>query len=117
MIPRGPLVVSVFRMIALQMAASVGLVLWAILRLRPASRAGYDAEARAASRRFLRARWWPRPACGDDPVLWHEMHPGRRISRAALWVGRLIHASWIGLIAYGISWFVWPAFAELLQLG
>jgi ABC-type transport system involved in multi-copper enzyme maturation permease subunit len=117
MIPRGPLVASVFSMIALQMAASAGLVLWAILRLRPASRAAYDAEARAASRRFLRARWWPRPACGDDPVLWHEIHPGLRSSRAGLWAGRLFNALWVGLIAYGVSWFAWPAFAELSRSG
>jgi ABC-type transport system involved in multi-copper enzyme maturation permease subunit len=117
MIPRGPLVVAIFRMIALQMAASVGLVFWAIVRLRPASRAAHDAEARAGSRRFLRARWWPRPACGDDPVLWHEIHPGRRGSRAALWVDRLVHALWIALIACGVSWFAWPALAELSWSG
>jgi ABC-type transport system involved in multi-copper enzyme maturation permease subunit len=117
MIPRGPLVAIVFRMIALQMAASLGLVLWAIVRLRPASRAAQDAEARAASRRLFRARWWPRPACGDDPVLWHEIHPGRRISRAAFWVDRLVHALLIGLIAYGISLFAWPALAELSRTG
>lgn len=116
-IRRGPLVGSVLRMIALQTTAAAVLVLWAIARLRPASRACHDAEARAASRRLLRARWWPRPACGDDPVLWHEMHPGRRMSRAALWVDRLVNATWIGLIAYGISWFARPAFAELGRLG
>jgi hypothetical protein len=117
MIPRGPLVATVVRMIALQMAASVGLVLWAIVRLRPASRAVHDADARAASRRFLRARWWPRPACGDDPVLWHEIHPGWRGSRAGLWVHRMVNALWIGLIAYVISCFAWPAFAELSRSG
>jgi ABC-type transport system involved in multi-copper enzyme maturation permease subunit len=117
MIPRGPLVVAIFRMIALQMAASVGLVLWAIVRLRPASRAAHDAEARAGSRRFLRARWWPRPACGDGPVLWHEIHPGRRGSRAGLWVDRWVHALWIGLLAYTISWFALPALAELSRSG
>jgi ABC-type transport system involved in multi-copper enzyme maturation permease subunit len=117
MIPRGPLVVSVFRMIALQMAALVGLVLWAIVRLRPASRAVFDAESRAASRRILRARWWPRPTCGDDPVFWHEIHPGRRSSRAALWVDRAVYALWIGLMAYGISCFALPALAELSRSG
>ena len=84
-IPRGPLVGAVLRMIALQTAAAVVLVLWAMARLRPASRAVYDVEGRAAFRRLLRARWRPRPACGDDPVLWHEIHPARATSAPRCW--------------------------------
>jgi ABC-type transport system involved in multi-copper enzyme maturation permease subunit len=116
-VPRGPLALAVARMITLQLAAAVALVVWAAFRLRPASRALHEFEARATSRRFLRARWQPRPACGDDPVLWHAMHPGRCASRAALMVDRLFHASWIGVIVGGIAWFALPAFAELLEFG
>jgi ABC-type transport system involved in multi-copper enzyme maturation permease subunit len=116
-IPRGPLALAVARMIALQLAAAAALVVWAAVRLRPASRALPDLEARATSRRFLRARWQPRPACGDDPVLWHAMHPGRCASRAALVVDRLVHALWIGAIVGEIAWFALPAFAELLERG
>lgn len=116
-VPRGGPAVAFPRMVALQMAASAGLVLWAIARLRPASRAAHDAESRAMSRRYFRARWRPRPACGDDPVLWHELHTGRLVSGAAMWVGRLYFLFWIGLVVYGISWFVWPAFGELFRDG
>jgi ABC-type transport system involved in multi-copper enzyme maturation permease subunit len=116
-IPRGPLAVAVARMIALQLAAAVALVVWAAVRLRPASRAVHDLGARAASRRFLRVRWQPRPACGDDPVLWHAMYPGRCASRAALVVDRLFHGLWIGAIVGGIAWFALPAFAELVEHG
>lgn len=47
--PRGPLVGAVLRMIAFQLARATVLVLWAIARLRPASRAVYDVEGRAAT--------------------------------------------------------------------
>jgi hypothetical protein len=114
---RGPLVECVLRMIALQMAAAVVFFLWAIVRLRPASRAAYDADARSASRRLLRRRWLPRPRCGDDPVLWHELYPGQFKSRATIWVDRLVTALWVGALLYGLSWFARPAFAELFERG
>jgi ABC-type Na+ efflux pump permease subunit len=116
-IPRGPMVVAVPKMIALQAAAAVVLVLWAIARLRPASRAVYDVEGRAAILRSLRARWRPRPPCGDDPVLWHEIHSRRPMSDALIFVDRLLNVLWIGLIAYATSWFAVPAFEELSRIG
>lgn len=117
LVARGPLSDALPRMIALQGAATVLLVSWAIVRLRPASRAVYDEESRRARLRLFRASWRPRPACGDDPVLWHELHPGLRGSPAALWADRLVHTLWIGLIAYGTSVFALPAFAELFRQG
>jgi ABC-type transport system involved in multi-copper enzyme maturation permease subunit len=116
-IGRAPPVGAALRMIALQATTAAVLVLWAIARLRPASRAVYDIEGRAAILRVLRARWGPRPACGDDPVFWHEIHPGRARSIAGLWADRLFNVFWVGLIAYGISWFALPAFAELARNG
>src|SRR5262249_18422913 len=104
-LPRGPLVEVVLRMIALQLAASAALLAWAIVRLRPASRAVYDVEAKAASRRLFRVKWRPRPPCGDDPVLWHEMHTGRMISKPSLWADRMCNALWFGLLIYELSWF------------
>jgi hypothetical protein len=103
-------------MIAYQSAASVALVLWAIIRLRPASRAVYDVEGRTALRRMLRARSRPRPSCGDDPVLWRERYP-RRSSRGLLLLGYLLNVTWLGLVAYAVSWYALPALAELLQHG
>jgi hypothetical protein len=115
--PRGPLVGAVLRMIALQLAGATVLVLWAIARLRPASRAVYDVEGRAAILRVLRARWRPRPACGDDPVFWHEIHAARVRSKIALWLDRLVNVLCFGLIAYATSWFAVPAFTELSRSG
>jgi hypothetical protein len=50
-------------------------------------------------------------------VFWHEIHSGRAKGIAALWSDRLFHTFWVGLIAYGISWFAWPAFTELSRSG
>ena len=62
-------------------------------------------------------RWRPRPACGNDPVLWHEIHTNRATSYASLLVDRLFNVFWLGLIAYATSWFAVPAFAELFRSG
>ncbi len=114
---RGSLVDVVVRMIAYQTLAAVVLISWAIVRLRPASRAVYDLEGRAALLRVLRARWPPRPRCGDDPVLWRELHSARAISPAMMMAHRLVNVLMIGLLAYMISWFAVPAFAELSRHG
>ncbi len=110
---RGSLVDVVLRMIAYEALAAVALTLWAIVRLRPASRAVYDLEGRAALLRVLRARWRPRPRCGDDPVLWREFYSARAISPVRMMVHRLVIVLAIGLLAYVTSWFAVPAFAEL----
>jgi ABC-type transport system involved in multi-copper enzyme maturation permease subunit len=115
-IPRGTLVVAVLRMIALQAAAAVVLVHWAMVRLRPASRAVHDVGGRAAFRRLLHARWRPRPACGDDPVLWHEIHSSRAMSIELL-VQLLFNVLCVGFLAYITSWFAVPAFVELARYG
>jgi len=117
LISRGPLVGSTWKMIGYQTVAASGLIFWAIARLRPASRAVHDAEGRAAILRPLRARWRHRPPCGDDPVLWHEIYPGRPIGEIALIARRLYRLVGLGLFAYVASWFALPAFAELFRRG
>ncbi|WZO98489.1 hypothetical protein EP7_000069 [Isosphaeraceae bacterium EP7] len=114
--PRGPLVDTVSRMIAIQGVAAAMLVLWAIARLRPASRAVYDLDGRDRRRAML-SRWYPRPACGDDPVLWREMYPPRTVGLIMWAVGWTVNAVWLGLLAYAASWFAIPAFAELFRNG
>ncbi len=114
---RGPLTETVPRMIAIQTVAAVGLISWAIARLRPASRAVYDEEGRLASLRLLKARWRPRPACGDDPVLWREIHTPRAISPVMMLWDRVYVVLGVGLLAYLVSWFAIPAFAELFEVG
>jgi ABC-type transport system involved in multi-copper enzyme maturation permease subunit len=115
-LPRGTPVDCVLRMIAYQSAASVVLILWAIVRLRAASRAVHDLEGRTALRRMLSARSRPRPACGDDPVLWRERH-SRRSSRALLLLGYALNAIWIGLVACVVTRYAVPAFIDLFQHG
>ncbi len=108
---------AVLRMIALQLAAAAMLIGWASWRLRPASRAVYDGEGRAALLRSLRVRKRARPPCGDDPVLWNEVHSTRGARPLEILAGRLGNAAWIGLLAYVTSWFALPAFAELAARG
>jgi hypothetical protein len=115
--PHGPLLVAVPRMIALQMCAGVVFIVWAMVVLRPASRAVHDVEGRAAVLRLLRVRRRVRPACGDDPVLWHEIHTLRPQSVESLLVERAYTAIGIGILAYLASWFAVPAFEELSRSG
>ena len=55
--------------------------------------------------------------CGDDPVLWNELHSQRASSlagRIAAGLGELVG---IGVLALGTSWFALPAFSELAERG
>ena len=66
--------------------------------------------------RYIR-RPRPRPPCGDDPVLWNELHSLRASSlagRVAAGLGQLVG---IWVLALGTSWFALPAFAELAERG
>ncbi|WP_435017450.1 ABC transporter permease subunit [Tundrisphaera sp. TA3] len=116
LLPRGPLVGSIARMIAYQSAASAAFIAWAILRLRPASRAIHDAQGRNRSRSRFRRGWRERPPCSDDPLLWLELHPSRA-SLPLLALGFALNAVWLGLVGYVLSWFAIPAFAELIRDG
>ena len=117
MTPRGPVIPQVLRMIAIQTVASVVFVFWAIVRLRPASRAVYDMEGRASLLRALRARWRPRPPCGDDPVLWHAMYSRPVVGEFWRLVERLFNIVWVACFAYGVWLFAAPSFVELLEWG
>lgn len=117
MTPRGPVVHQVLRMIAIQAVGSLIFVLWAIVRLRPASRAVYDREGRASLLRALRAKWRPRPSCGDDPVLWREMYSRPILGEFWMIVDRLSNLAWVGCLAYGVWLFAAPAFVELSERG
>jgi ABC-type Na+ efflux pump permease subunit len=108
---------AVLRMIALELAGSLVLLAWAILRLRPASRALYDGEGRSALRRMLRKRWRDRPPCGDDPVLWHDVHTIPWAHPLAILAGRLILWGSIAVLVFMTSLFAVPAFAELFANG
>jgi hypothetical protein len=115
----GSVVERLLRMMALETAGAAVLTLWAAWRLRPASRALEDVEGQSARLRMLRQsrRRRPRPACGDDPVLWNAIHTNRRTTVGAWIEGRLVGLVWIGLIALVTSWFAVPAFRELAARG
>jgi len=108
---------SVLWMIGLQTAGAGGLIAWAIWQLRPASRALYDDEGRAALARLLRRRRRARPACGDDPVLWHEIHSTHGATAAEILWGWLLGTVGIGFLVYLTAWFAGPAFDELAERG
>jgi hypothetical protein len=110
---------GVLRMIGLELGAAAVLLLWAIWRLRPASRALGDFVGRTALHRLLgqgpgRRK---RPACGDDPVLWNEKHSTRGATAADLLLLRLFAVIGIVLLVYVTSWFALPAFAEVFAYG
>lgn len=108
------------RMVGLQMAGGALLLLWAVVRLRPACRAVYDEEGRALwflqTRRVRRGRW---PACGDDPVLWREIHTtrGPRAGLVGRLIGGLVHLALLAALGVATYWFAEPAFRELLARG
>jgi ABC-type Na+ efflux pump permease subunit len=108
---------AVLRMIALQAVGAAVLIPWAVWRLRPAARALSDGEGRAMLLRSRRTRRRPRPACGDDPVLWNEIHSTGGASEAERLAGRLVYLVGVGLLALATSWFAVPAFGELAERG
>ncbi len=120
-IPRpGGVVGAVSRMMAWQIGIGAAMVVWAIVRLRPASRAVYDVEGRITRLRMLRAalrRAPRRPPCGDDPVLWYEVYSTRGVGPIQRFVDRLMRVVWFVALAVGTYWFAAPAFSELLERG
>ncbi len=113
----GGLLDALARMIAWELGGGTLLLAWAIVRLRPASRAVYDAEGRTLLRRMLRTRHRPRPPVGDDPILWNERYATRGENVFQRIVGTILLASIYMAVALGIYMFAVPAFRELAELG
>jgi hypothetical protein len=117
--PGGP-TWAVLRMATWQVALSLVLVAWAIVRLRPASRGLYDVEGQADRLRRIKAamtRPPRRPPCYDDPVLWYEVHATRRLGRAWRWVHGAIQLAWLVALTWVTWWFASEAFSELIERG
>ena len=111
---------AVARMAACQLAATLALVAWSTLRLRPASRALYDVEGERGRIRRLKAalrRPPRRPACSDSPVYWLETHAGRRTGLLRRVIDRACGLAFLGALGVEAWSFAAPAFAELLQRG
>ena len=112
---------AAMRMIACELVGGSAIVAWAIWRLRPASRAAYEAEGQTARNRIVRSRRrrppaLPRPPCGDDPVLWYAMRRNR--PTRAQWILQFdVNLVGIGFIAFATWRFAKPAFQELASRG
>jgi hypothetical protein len=105
-------------MIGLQLAAGTLLIGLAIGRLRPVARKLEDGEGGDPARRRARHRWriTARPACGESPVLWKEMHTAKPNGLADL-LGILAVVVIFGWIGYGTYYFGKPALIEWLRYG
>jgi hypothetical protein len=111
--PRGALVTVVLRMIASELAIGLVLLAWAIVRLRPVSRALADAESRAGVFRYRRSRLpRRRPPCGADAMLWKELHATRGLGLRDILV--LIEFGCIGLCSLYFAPYAW---LELIARG
>ena len=109
---------SVFRMIGLQLAGGSLMIAWAVARLRSASgsQAGGDPRGLARLRQRPRRRLVRRPACGDEPMLWKEIHTGRP-GGVAGFAGVLAFLMIFAAIGYGVYSFGRPAVLEWLAHG
>ncbi len=102
-----------------QVLASLALLGWAVARLRPASRALYDEGMRGRTGRIKAAlrRVARRRPCGDDPMVWLEIHAVRRVG----WLRRLaVRVLGLALLASlgALTWHLaGPAFRELAEHG
>jgi ABC-type transport system involved in multi-copper enzyme maturation permease subunit len=102
----------------LQLAYGTAFLVLAALRLRPSSRneggnRGLNVVIAGITRR---RRWFPRPECGDDAMLWKEMHVSRtggltKTAMVALGVGV------VGVIAYSGFGYLVPAADEMARDG
>lgn len=83
-LPGGTFLESLGLMIGIQLTSAALLILGAVALLRPVWRRHGEG---VGHRRGRRARSRPRPDCGDQPLLWKELHVGRTRGVARLIIG------------------------------
>jgi ABC-type transport system involved in multi-copper enzyme maturation permease subunit len=105
-------------MSGLQTASGVLLLIGSIARLRSAFRAQASVEIRERerARRLPVWRLRPRPAVGDDPILWREMYTttANGFMKA---IGIIINLGVVGALAYATYYFARPAVVEVWRHG
>ena len=116
--PSSGLLYAVAWMSGLQIAGGALLVIWAIARLRSAYRVNVSGDSQSVAARLTRPgwRWRPKPAVGDDPILWREMHTARAglLGKA---VGLVIYLGIYGILTYFTFFFARPALIEVWHHG
>jgi hypothetical protein len=113
---RRTLVEAVAWMVALQAAAGVVLLAFAVLRLRPACRAIYDQGPNWSwFRPIVRKKRWP--PCGDDPVFWRERYTRPIATPFEAVIGWLVIVGVLGSLAAFTGLYAVPAFRDLLTFG
>ena len=118
--PRGPntLFEALAWMMGLHMAFGAIFVTLAVARLRPGFRddEGSPRSLGGLGRALRGRRFLPRPACGDDAMLWKERYVSRTsaITKAASALIMLVVGA---LLAYHTLDFALPAFSEVLESG
>jgi len=105
-------------MIVLQVACGTLFVLLAIVRLRPAYRYLQGGDGGLFRRRGAPRRWrlWPRPRCGNDPVLWKELHTSN-VGGLLQLMNLLVYVGLFAGLAWAVFYFAKPAFLEVLANG
>jgi ABC-type transport system involved in multi-copper enzyme maturation permease subunit len=112
------LLAAVGWMIGLQAIGGVLLLIWSIARLRSAYRVGAGGDGRVLGRVRRRPVWRfrPRPAVGDDPILWKEMYTTRASGLAKVF-GFLLNFGILATLAFGTYYFARPAVIEVWNHG
>jgi hypothetical protein len=102
----------------LQVAGGVLILAGSMAGLRRAYRANVSGERRALSLARRRPVWRlrPRPAVGDDPILWREMYTthGTGLMKA---IGWLINACCLAGLGFATYFFAGPAAREVWEHG
>jgi ABC-type transport system involved in multi-copper enzyme maturation permease subunit len=114
----GGLVASALWAMGMQVIYGTAFVILAAVRLRPSYRneGATSGWSRKLSKVNGKRRWFPRPACGDDAMLWKEMYVSRTsgLAKAALVI---LGVSMVGVIGYFAYGFVDEAIHEMYRDG
>ena len=105
-------------MCGLQVVSGVLLLIGSMARLRSAFRAHAGGDVRERERARKRPVWRlrPRPAVGDDPILWREMYTtsANGFMKA---IGAIFNLVAVGVLGYATCYYARPAVVEVWRHG
>jgi len=107
---------AVLRMICLQVLYGATLAAFAVTRLRLVHRDEGKTRGWLAGAMVRRTRrFWPRPTCGDDPLLWKERYVSRASPFARVaWLASFLAIA--GVLVYTTYLIAAPAFDEVVRI-